>query len=58
VALVAIEPVASKTTRQQLLAAQHIGNSSAWEVATDSGKVRMVPYPDITHETYRLYQQT
>jgi hypothetical protein len=45
-------------TRQQLLAAQHIGNSSAWEVATDSGKVRMVPYPDITHETYRLYQQT
>ena len=43
---------------EPLLAAQRIGNSSAWEVATDSGKVRMLPYAQIKDETYRLYQQT
>jgi hypothetical protein len=58
VALFAIEPVPQTITQQQLLAAQRIGNSSAWEVATGSGKVRMVPYPEITNESYRLYQQT
>jgi len=58
VALFAIEPVAPTITQKQLLAAQRIGNSSAWEVATDAGKVRMLPYPDIKDETYRLYQQT
>ncbi|GGG74726.1 beta-L-arabinofuranosidase domain-containing protein [Edaphobacter dinghuensis] len=58
VALFAIEPAAQTITRQQLLAAQRIGNSSAWQVATDSGNVRMIPFPEIKDETYRLYQQT
>lgn len=58
VALFAIEPAAQTITRQQLLAAQRIGNSSAWQVATDSGNVRMLPFPEIKDETYRLYQQT
>ncbi|WP_348269381.1 glycoside hydrolase family 127 protein [Edaphobacter paludis] len=58
IALFAIEPVAQTITRNQLLAAQRIGNSSAWEVASGSGKVRMVPYPEINNESYRLYQQT
>jgi uncharacterized protein len=58
VALFAIEPGAKIITQKQLLAAQRIGNSSAWEVATDTGKVRMLPYPEIKDETYRLYQQT
>jgi hypothetical protein len=58
VALFAIEPVAPTITQKQLLAAQRIGNSSAWEVATGAGKVRMLPYPEITNQTYRLYQQT
>jgi uncharacterized protein len=58
VALFAIEPAANTITQKQLLAAQRIGDSSAWEVATDSGKIRMLPYPDIKDESYRLYQQT
>jgi uncharacterized protein len=58
VALFAIEPASQTITQKQLLAAQRIGNSSAWEVATDAGKIRMLPYPDIKDETYRLYQQT
>ncbi len=58
VALFAIEPGANKITQKQLLAAQRIGNSSAWEVATDAGKVRMLSYPDIKDETYRLYHET
>jgi DUF1680 family protein len=58
VALFAIDPAAPTITQKQLLAAQRIGNSSAWEVATDASKVRMLPYPDIKNETYRLYHQT
>jgi DUF1680 family protein len=58
VALFAIEPESHRITQKQLLAAQRIGNSSAWEIATDSGKVRMLPYPDIKDESYRLYHQT
>ena len=58
VALFAIEPAASNISQKQLLAAQRIGNSSAWEVATDRGKVRMISYADIKDETYRLYHQT
>ncbi|MDW5266915.1 MULTISPECIES: beta-L-arabinofuranosidase domain-containing protein [Acidobacteriaceae] len=58
VALFAIEPSAEIITQKQLLAAQRIGDSSAWQVATDSGNVRMVPFPEIKNETYRLYQQT
>jgi hypothetical protein len=58
VALFAIEPAAETITQKQLLAAQRIGNSAAWQAATDSGAVRMVPFPEINDETYRLYQQT
>lgn len=58
VALFAIEPAAETITQKQLLTAQRIGNSSAWQVATDSGNVRMLPFPEIKDETYRLYQQT
>jgi hypothetical protein len=58
VALFAIDPTAATITQKQLLAAQRVGNSSAWEVATSAGKIRMLPYPDIKNETYRLYQQT
>jgi hypothetical protein len=58
VALFAIEPAADTITQKQLLAAQRIGNSTNWQVATGSGNVRMVPFPEIKDETYRLYQQT
>ena len=58
VAFFAIEPVPATITQRQLLGAQRIGSSSAWEVATEAGKVRMLPYPDIKNESYRLYQQT
>jgi hypothetical protein len=58
VALFAIDPAASTITSKQLLAAQRIGNSSTWQVSTGTGKVRMLSYPDIKDETYRLYHQT
>lgn len=58
VALFAIAPTAETITQKQLLAAQRIGNSSAWQVETSSGNVRMVPFSEIKDETYRLYQQT
>jgi hypothetical protein len=57
VALFAIEPGSQTITQKQLLAAQRTGSSSAWEVATDSSKIRMLPYPAITNESYRFYQQ-
>jgi Uncharacterized protein conserved in bacteria len=58
VALFAIEPAAETITQKQLLAAQRIGDSSAWQVETGSGNVRMIPFPEIKNETYRLYQNT
>ncbi|WP_263384853.1 glycoside hydrolase family 127 protein [Granulicella arctica] len=58
VALFAIEPGSRAMTQKQLLAAQRVGSSPAWEVATDGEKVRMLPYPEIKDESYRLYQQT
>ena len=58
VALFAVEPGVQTITQKQLLGAQRIGDSSAWEVATDAGKVRMLPYAEIKDETYRLYQRT
>jgi DUF1680 family protein len=45
-------------SQQQLLTAQRIGDSAAWQVETTAGKLRMLPYPAITNETYRLYHQT
>jgi DUF1680 family protein len=58
VALFAIEPGARTITQRQLLQAQRVGASTDWEVASDQGTVRMKPFPAITSETYRLYQQT
>ncbi len=58
VALFAIDPGAKTMTQKQMLAAQRISSTSGdWEVTTDSGKVLMRPYPAITNEHYRLYQQ-
>jgi DUF1680 family protein len=58
VTLFAIEPGAAKFTQSQMLAARQLGASSGdWEVATDTGKVVMRPFPAIRTEHYRLYQQ-
>ncbi len=58
VALFAIEPEAASMTARQLLAARRVGEiSGEWEVETSTGKVLMKPYPAITTERYRLYQE-
>jgi DUF1680 family protein len=57
VALFAIEPELHAATQQELLAAQRVGSSPAWEVTTKTGKVHMLPYPSINTEKYRLYHQ-
>jgi uncharacterized protein len=59
VALFAIEPGATSMTQRQMLQARRAASSAAeWEVTTDLGKVRMKPFPAITTEHYRLYQET
>jgi DUF1680 family protein len=59
VALFAIDPGSATMTKPQLLAAQKVsGTAPDWEVATDHGKVRMKSFPEITSESYRLYQNT
>lgn len=59
VALFAIEPGSKSMTQKQMLQAQRISSSSGtWEVVTDQGKVQMKPFPAITTEHYRLYQET
>ena len=59
VALFAIEQGSAKMTKAQMLAAQRVSaNSGDWEVSTSGGKVLMGPYPAMTNERYRLYQQT
>ena len=59
VTLFAIEPGAVNMTQKQMLAAQQVSATSAdWVVQTDSGKIVMRPFPAITTERYRLYQQT
>lgn len=59
VALFAIDPGSTKITKQQLLEARKVSSTSPdWEVSTDQGKVRMKSFPEITHEQYRLYQNT
>ena len=46
-------------TQKQMLAAQQVSSASAdWVVQTESGKIMMRPFSDITTERYRLYQQT
>jgi uncharacterized protein len=59
VALFAIDPGSTTMTKQQMLAAQKVSSTSPdWEVATAQGKVKMKSFPQITTETYRLYQNT
>jgi DUF1680 family protein len=58
VALFAIEPIPAKLSKQQLLAAKQVGNSDVFELTSPSGKVRMVPFPSITNQLYRLYHAT
>jgi DUF1680 family protein len=59
VALFAIDPGSTTMTKQQMLAAQKVSSSSPdWEVAAAQGKVKMKSFPQITTETYRLYQNT
>ena len=58
VALFAIEPGTNSMTQSQLMAARRVGASSGeWEVETGTGKIVMKPYPTITSERYRLYQE-
>jgi DUF1680 family protein len=58
VALFAVEPGTKLLTKAQLMAAQLVGSeSSDWEVASDTGKVRLKPFPVITSERYRLYHE-
>jgi DUF1680 family protein len=57
-ALFAIEQGSQSMTQKQLLAARRVGSSAVWEVAASAGKVRMMPYPEIKEEHYRLYQAT
>jgi hypothetical protein len=59
VALFAIDPGSARMTRQQLLQAQKVSSASPdWEVTTDRGNLRMKSFPEITNETYRLFQDT
>jgi DUF1680 family protein len=57
-ALFAMEQGSRTITQKQLLAAQRVGSSAIWEAAASTGRVRLMPYPSITQEHYRLYQQT
>jgi DUF1680 family protein len=59
VALFAINPGSTTVTKQQLLAARKVSSTSPdWEVATAQGRLKMKSFPEITSETYRLYQNT
>ena len=59
VALFAIEQGPKQMTQKQMLQAQRVSVGSAdWEVMTEQGKVVLKPYPAITGEKYRLYQET
>ena len=57
VALFAIEPLPKSMTRGELLAAERSGSSGDMTVQTSEGKVMMRPFPAITKERYRLYQE-
>jgi hypothetical protein len=59
VALFAIQPASQKISKQALLSARRSSASSTdWLVATDAEPQVMKPFPAITTEHYRLYQQT
>jgi DUF1680 family protein len=57
--LFALQPQSTNLSRQQLLAAERLSpNSPEWRISTGSEPIRLLPYPSITTERYRLYQQT
>jgi hypothetical protein len=53
-ALFAVGEVPADLTRAQLLATEQRG-SNEWQVSTSAQSLKMLPYPAITKETYRLY---
>jgi hypothetical protein len=58
VALFAIQPVPQKVSKQALLSARRASASSTdWLVTTGGEPLIMKPFPAITAEHYRLYQQ-
>ena len=52
--LFAVGDLPADLTRAQLLATAQPG-ANEWQVATSAGSLKMMPYPAITSETYRLY---
>ena len=57
-ALFAVGEIPERLSRQQLLAAASVAQSSNdWSVKTGSATMTMRPFASITSETYRLYQQ-
>ena len=56
--LFAIGDTPGSFTRQQLMSARQISNGSKeWRVNSSSKEVRMVSFPTIQNEKYRLYQE-
>jgi uncharacterized protein len=53
-ALFAVGDVPSALTRTQLLATEQRGGSD-WQVPGSAKGLKMLPYPAITNQTYRLY---
>jgi DUF1680 family protein len=57
IALFGVEPLPTRLTRKQLLAAVPTPHSKVdWMVQTDGGTLTMRPFASIMSETYRLYQ--
>jgi uncharacterized protein len=58
IALFGVGDIPPRITRQQLLAATTIGQSSEdWVVQTDAGSLVLRPFASIMDESYRLYQR-
>jgi uncharacterized protein len=58
IALFAVGPQPEKITRQQMLAATAMAQSSDdWSTKTDSGVLTLRPFATIMNEDYKLYQQ-
>jgi len=58
IALFAVGSLPKKITRQQLLAAMTLAQSSEdWFAKTDTGNLTLRPFSSIMNEEYRLYQQ-
>ena len=58
IALFAVGKLPDRITRQQLLAATALAQSSDdWSAKTDTGILTLRPFASIMNEDYRLYQQ-